>query len=133
MAQMPMSASMPTPPDAGAPIDPGAETGSDSNVLVTICKNDDGTYTVYSGDEPEGGESGDMSEDDANAMGTAGDQPAPEGQSADSVGAALKLAMDILQQDASSEGAPGSAADQFAAGFSGSQQPTAAKAMPQKY
>jgi hypothetical protein len=46
------------------------------------------------------------------------------GQPADSIGAALKLAMDIMQADKSSEGAPGSADDQFAAGFGASKAPT---------
>jgi hypothetical protein len=44
--------------------------------------------------------------------------PLPQGVPADSVGTALKAALDILKADASSEGAPGSADDQFNAGSS---------------
>jgi hypothetical protein len=119
-----------------------ADQDSDDNVVVTICKSPDGSYVVYAGDEPEGGEpEGDESEDDADAMGPAGGAPggaptaapAPEGQPASSIGEALKIAMTIMQEDKSSEGAPGNADDQFAAGFSASQSPTPAKSAPQKY
>lgn len=128
-------------PTAGA--DPSAGGDDSSNVIVTICKADDG-YTVYAGSPPDAG-SGDMSDDDADAMGPAGGAPAPDGgsggmagggaaqgQPADSVGAALKLALDLLNADKSSEGAPGNADDQMAAGFSASQSPTPASG-PQKY
>lgn len=115
-----------SPPGGMAPpAAPGADAGGDdSDVLATVVKNDDGSYTVYSGDEPDAG-AGDMSTDDADAMGPAGDAAAPSGQHADSIGAALKMVLDILNADKSSEGAPGSADDQFAAGFSGPQAPTA--------
>lgn len=135
----PAAGAMP-PPDPGmmAPPDDAGASDTDDNVLVTICKNDDGSYTVYAGDEPEGGDEGDMSEDDANAMGAAGAAPAPttpqpQGQPADSVGAALKIALDILNSDKSSEGAPGNADDQFNAGFSADKSPTPASGMAQKY
>jgi hypothetical protein len=59
--------------------------------------------------------------------------PAPQGIPADSIGAALKAALDILQADKSSEGAPGNADDQMAAGFSASQSPTPATGPSQKY
>lgn len=136
-----MSASMTAPPpDPGSmggapPMDPNAapddnDAGGD-NVLVTIVKNDDGSYLVYSGDEPDN-DSGDMSDDDADAMGAAGAAPAPsggdmgspQGQPADSVGAALKIALDILNADKSGGDSSGNADSQFAAGFSGSQAPT---------
>lgn len=124
---------VPPPPDpmAGAS---GDDTGSDT-VVCTIAKTSDGSYMVYPGDEPDAGVDGDMSEDDDDAMGGAGGGPggAPmggaagsSGQPADSIGQALKLAMDILQSDKSSEGAPGSADDQFAAGFGASKSPTPA-------
>lgn len=151
MAQAPAPMAMPplTPPPGGAaggmmPPDPsaGGDAGSDAgsdDVIVTICKNDDGSYTVYAGDEPDA-DSGDMSEDDADAMGAAGTAPAPgggapppEGQPADSIGAALKIALDLLNADKSSEGAPGNADDQLAAGFSASQSPTPATGPAQKY
>lgn len=136
MAIPPAPAAM-TPPASdtgamgGAP-DPSA--GGD-NVIVTICKNDDGSYTVYSGDEPDA-DGDDMSGDDAGAMGSAGDAtaaPTAQGQPADSVGAALKIALDLLNADKSSEGAPGNADDQLAAGFSASQSPTPASGPAQKY
>jgi hypothetical protein len=136
---------------AGA--DPGTgdtDTDTGGDVVVTICKSGDGSYMVYAGDEPDDGSGGggaDMSADDADTMGAAGDaaaggaaggmgggMAAPEGQPADSIGAALKIAMDILNSDKSSEGAPGNADDQLAAGFAGSQSPTPATgAMKQKY
>ena len=115
MAMPPASMPMPAAGVGGAAAVAPEEMGPDDNVLVTICKNDDGTYTVYDGDEPEAAEMGDMSGDDTAAMGPSGDEPA--GQPADSIGAALKMAMDILKADASGGDAPGNAADQFAAGF----------------
>ena len=119
------------------------------NVVVTITKSGDGSYMVYSGDEPDstGGDT-DMSGDDAAAAGAggaaggaggaAGDMgggsgSGAAGQPADSVGAALKIAMDILQSDKSSEGAPGNADDQLAAGFSASKSPTPASGPSSKY
>lgn len=57
-----------------------------------------------------------------------------QGQPADSIGAALKIAMDLLQADKSSEGAPGNADDQLSAGFSADKSPTPAKGgMSSKY
>jgi hypothetical protein len=120
---------------AGMDADPSAAAPAGADVLVTICKNDDGTYTVYAGDEPDAS-SGDMSGDDADAMGDTGSAPASppsQGQPADSIGAALKAALDILKSDASSAGAPGSADDQLAAGYSASQSPTPASGPAQKY
>lgn len=121
------------PPDPTAGAGPDPDAGSDITIVCSIGKKADGSYVVFAGDEPEDDDSGggDMSEDDADAMGSSGDMPgggagAPsaQGQPADSVGQALKLAMDILQADKSSEGAPGSADDQFAAGFGASKAPT---------
>lgn len=159
MAQLPSMAMPPLPAGGGAgaaaglmPPDPSggagdgsdADAGSGTDVVVTICKNPDGSYTVYAGDEPDAG-AGDMSEDDADAMGGAGDMPAPgggaaggappaaQGQPADSIGAALKAALDIMNADKSSEGAPGNADDQLNAGFSASQSPTPATGPAQKY
>jgi hypothetical protein len=117
--------------------DPTADAGDDSGqVIVTITKNDDGSYMVYAGDEPDGGSDADTSADDADAMGAAGAAPAggagmagggsAQGIPADSVGAALKAAMDILQADKSSEGAPGNAEDQFQSGFTSDKNPTPA-------
>ena len=121
-------------PMAGA-VDPGmgadTDTGSDSNVLVTITGEAGGPYTVYAGDEPEGG-GDDMSSDD-DAASVAGGAPGGSadigggaasggdtsgGQPAATVGAALKLAMDILSGGGSASGGP-SAQDNFDAGFGG--------------
>jgi hypothetical protein len=126
---------------AGAAMPMPDDTGGGDNVLVTITKNDDGSYLVYAGDEPDAGGS-DMSEDDTDAMGAAGAAPATtggagmgatQGQPADSIGAALKLALDILNADKSSEGAPGNADDQFMGGFNASKSPTPATGPSQKY
>lgn len=131
MAIAPSSAGAmpPANPMAGAaPPDDAAEAGGE--VVVTISKEEDGSYMVYAGDEPEEGGGADMSMDDTEAMGAAGAVPAPTGggasagQPADSIGAALKIAMDILQADKGSEGAPGNADDQLAAGFGAAKTPT---------
>ena len=56
------------------------------------------------------------------------------GQTFDSIGALLKGILDVLQEDASSEGAPGSAEDQFQSGFSDDSAPTpAGSGSAQKY
>ena len=120
----------------GAPPPPAG-----GDVVVTISKASDGSYMVYAGDEPDT-ESGDMSADDAGAMGAAGGAPAPAGggmgggaagQPASSVGEALKLAMDIMQTDKGSEGAPGNSDDQLAAGYSADKNPTPSSSAAQKY
>lgn len=133
MALAPMAAAAPAAPDPDmdADADMGGE-GAEQAVLVTICKDGQGGYVVYSGDEPEGDEGEGMSADDAGAMGGApgGAQGGPpaggadmgggaQGQPAASIGATLKITMDLLQADASSTGAPGSAEDQFQSGFTG--------------
>ena len=153
----PAMASTPPPPaggggDPGADpsggADPGADAGGGGTVLVTITDNGDGTYTVYAGSPPDAGD--DMSADDADAMGggAGGAPPAAGGgggmgggaggsggKPAGSIGEALKAAMDILQDAASSAGAPGSADDQLAAGFVADKAPKPASgpAMKNKY
>lgn len=145
MAQAPLAATPPANGASGMPPDPSAGMGADAgtdggDVLVTICSDGQGGYLVYAGDESESG--GDMSEDDDDAMGAAGaapgggmsgGTPTAQGQPADSIGAALKAAMTILQSDASSQGGPGNADDQLNAGFSASQSPTPASGPAQKY
>jgi hypothetical protein len=144
MAPAPPTAS-PMPPDGSATMDAGGAMDGTESVVVTICKEADGSYMVYPGDEPDdsgstAGGADDMSEDDADAMGPAGAAPGggdmgggaagaggmvgggSGGKAADSIGAALKAAMDILQSDQS--GGSGSANDQFAAGFNGDKAPT---------
>ena len=125
----------------GAAPPPPAGGDASGDVIVTISKTGDGSYMVYSGDEPDA-DSGDMSGDDADAMGTAGAAPAPTGggmggggagQPADSIGAALKIAMDLMQADKGSEGAPGNADDQLSAGYGSDKNPTPSSGMKQKY
>lgn len=149
---------LPMPGDAAGGMMPGstggdADSDSDDQVVVTICSDGQGGYVVYQGDEPEmgGGSPDDGSEDDADAMGPAGAAPSggaggmagagadmgggasSPGQPADSIGAALKIALDIMTAAKSSEGAPGNADDQLQAGFSASKSPTAATGPAQKY
>lgn len=130
-------------PTAGTAPDAGQD--ADDAVVCTICSDGQGGFVVYSGDEPEGGgDTADLSEDDADAMapggGDAGAQgaaePSPQGQPAASIGEALKIVMTILQQSESAGG--GSAGDQFASGFGASKSPTPASgggraAMAQKF
>jgi hypothetical protein len=137
--------------------DAGGDMDSGGDCLVSICSDGQGGYMVYPGEAPDSGGGGggdDTSEDDADAMGAAGAAPAGGagggmggagmaggmggggmggGQPADSIGAALKLALDILKSAASSAGAPGDADSQFASGFSASKSPTPATGPAQKY
>ncbi len=110
-------------PNGAAPAAEMPMAPAEPMVLATIMDNGDGTFTVFAGDEPEGGPAPDMSGDDVAAMGAEGDMPAPEGQQAGSAEEALKLVADILGQ----AGGGGSPDDQFAAGFAPPQD------MPQKY
>lgn len=127
MAQPPLPAAALPAGDMMA-ADPGATTMDDSaggeDVVVTICANGDGSYTVYAGDEPDTAEEGDMTGDDTGT-------PAGTGQPADSVGAALKLAMDIMRERESTSGA--GADSQLAAGFSADRAPTPVSGLGQKY
>ncbi len=127
-------------PMAGPGLGGDADTDADDQVVVTICKDGQGGYTVYAGDEPESGPGdADMSEDDTAAMGPAGAAPAPNGGAptpqgipADSMGAALKAAMDIMQSDASASGGS-NPEDQFSAGFGSTAKPPPARGIAQKY
>jgi len=118
----------------GADAAPPEEHGSD--VILTICDDGQGGFLVYDGDEPEEGETGDMSEEGVAAMGPGGEEPANSGQPAASMGEALKMAMDIMQKHG--EGGPDGAQANFDAGFTGPQAPTPAgggggPGMPQKF
>lgn len=96
--------------------DPSQDTGSDdSTTLVTICKKADGTYVVYAGDEPEPDDTEGGEGAEANAT------------PADSVGGALKAALDILKADEN-----GDEQGDFQAGFDGgsSASPPKAPAAP---
>jgi hypothetical protein len=125
--------------DTGA--DTGTDTGTDMStdtgdasdtVLVTIAKAPDGGYMVYSGDEPDDNEG---AEGEAGAAGGAADAGAAGagaagGQHCDSIGAALKAAMDILQESENSAGETGSSEDQFTGGYGGDKGATPAAARP---
>ncbi len=125
---------------APVPGDMGGDTeGSDSDVLVTIARGPDGGYMVYAGDEPEEGGAGDAEgaegEPATPPMGMAGVPTAGAGggKPADTIGAALKAALDILNEDQNSSGGEGSSEDQLAAGYSADQGPTPAAPRSLKY
>ncbi len=92
------------PPDIGAPPDAGADTGdqgdsdSDGEVIATICRMPDGTFKLYSGDEPEEG-----GEDVAAGAPGEGEPPAPEPQTFDSGPALLKAVMALIENDSGAE------------------------------
>jgi hypothetical protein len=120
--------------DMGDDTAPDTGESEESDVLVTIARDPAGGYLVYAGDEPEEDEGG-AEDEGAEGNGEAGAGAgagmasgggAEAGQHADSVGAALKAAMDILQESENSAGAPGSSEDQFAAGFAGGAAPAPA-------
>lgn len=105
--------------DAGGDTDqPG-----DEDVLLTVCKEADGTYSLIKGDEEDA--------DGADAAGSATDA---DKQTFDSKGALLKAILDILNEDEeSSGGAAGGGGDQFQAGFDENAPPKPAAPMAQKY
>lgn len=122
----------PAPDDAAAPDTGGDDETApgDENVLFTVCKEDDGTYSLIKGDE-----------EDASGADTAGSADMEEAgaddnkQIFDGPGPLLKAILDLLKEDMSSAGAPGSADDQFQSGFDESAPPAPAKpaAMSQKF
>lgn len=126
----------PAPPDdtAAAADDTAAPEGEEdtSDVLLTVCKEADGTYSLIKGDEEDA--------DGADMAGSADVDGTPEQagkQMFDSKGALLKAILDILNEDESSGGADGSSEDQFQSGFGAGAAPPAPAAppspMPQKY
>jgi len=115
------------PDDAAmAPADEATEPG-DEDVLFTVVKESDGTYSLIKGDE-----------EDASGMDTAGSadmaEPAADDnkQNFDSPGPLLKAILDMLKEDMSSAGAPGGAEDQFQGGFEEASPAKPAAAMPPK-
>lgn len=123
MALPPTAAAAPMPPATGAApmdIDPeldagNADEGTEPEVIATICKNADGTYTLYAGDEPEGMEA------DAGMPGAAGgEELAPEGKSFDTPQALMRGVMELLNPAAGAE-------DSFGKGFRGEADATTAK------
>ncbi|MDE2104678.1 MAG: hypothetical protein KGL39_46005 [Patescibacteria group bacterium] len=147
MADMPGMAAAPAPDDdtdqdTAPDTDTGDQGDESPDVLVTIAKGPDGGYLVYDGDEPdEGGadtgedESGADMEAGAAAGADAGAPPAapapagPAAQHCDSIGSALKAALDILRSDENGEGEAA-----FHAGFAGGSGASPSKPMmPQKH
>lgn len=135
MAKMPTPSAEPIEPpmsddaagaDAGAA--PGDEGAEESDVLLTVVKEADGTYSLIKGDEQEAD-----GEDAAGAAATPGTPEEANKQSFDSVGALLKAILDLLNEDKSSEGAEGSSGDQFQAGFDENAPPKPAAPIPQKF
>ena len=145
MAKMPAAAKAPPPTDdddddatgAGA-ADPdqgddgddeeeGSDEGDsdegDEDVILTVCKESDGTYSVIKCDE-----------DDADGEDAAGSADDEDKKTYDSIGAVLKACLDILNEDKSSEGMDGDSDSQFNAGFD-ENSPAKPAAMPvaQKY
>lgn len=134
MAKPPMTADA-APDDMEDPADAPADTGDagdagaedteepgEENVLFTVCKEPDGTYSLIKGDEQ-----------DASGMDAAGsadmENPATAKKTFDSPGALLKACLDILNED---EGGEGGGDSQFQAGFDESAPPKP-PGMAQKY
>lgn len=119
----PMADDTDAPPavDASASDDPGSEDAGDENVLLTVCKEADGTYSLIKGDEEDADGT-----DAAGSSDTAGTPEEAGKQTFDSKGALLKAILDILNEDeASASGDTGSSEDQFQDGFSGASAPPA--------
>ena len=83
-----------------------------ATVLATVLKTADGSYQVVEGEAPAPAE--------AEGEAATGGVVEPVGVTVDSVGAALKAVMDILQADAESEDGL-SGQQQFEAGFKGGE------------
>ena len=114
---VPSGASPIPPPGMGAgpmdaePMDaPEGEEGGEPEVVATILKNSDGTYTLLQGDEPEpAGE---------EMAGAPGEPPAaPQGQDFDTAPALIRGIIAMLDED-------GGAEDAFAGGFAAGKGPS---------
>jgi hypothetical protein len=118
--------------DEGAGDETGA--GAGPTVLLTVMDDGDGTFTLYQGDEPEGGEAAGGAEGGGEEGAEGAEEPAEGadegeggmgagtgGKQYDSVGALMKGIFDVLNNAAASSG---DAQSNFEAGFSGSSAPT---------
>ena len=127
-ADDPMAAQGASGADGGAD-DAGDDDSGD--VLLTVLKNPDGSYTLIDGDEDDGDDDDQGAGPDdmgggAGAAGAAdGDQAGPQGQTFDSKGALLKAILDLLNEDEDQEGEGGQSA--FDAGFAGGSSASPAK------
>lgn len=105
--------------DIGGGMPPAPAVDADaggSNVLLTVLKNDDGSYQLIEGDEGEGGEGGEVAADpEAGAPGAAG-------QMFETGGELLKGIFDLLKADEA-----GGADEEFDAGFNGGSDASPAK------
>ena len=107
-----------------APMEDEVEPG-DENVLFTVCKEPDGSYSLIKGDE-----------EDASGMDAAGsadmETPAEDTnkQTFTSPGALLKAILDMLNEDAAAASGEGAPEDEFQSGFSGEEAPAAGGAAP---
>lgn len=130
MAMSPTDAAAPPAPmpedagaaDPGAAGDDGTEEAGDEDVLLTVCKEPDGTYSLIKGDEQDA--------DGADAAGSATEEGTGK-QTFDSVGSLLKAILDVLKADQESGGGEGG--DQFQAGFDENAPPKPSSPMAQKY
>jgi hypothetical protein len=106
-----MDMSTPTSQGMAPPAaDPNAAPAAPQGYCIQICVLGDGTFEVSKGELPV-----DMDDGQPDpAMKPDGDNDADDGQSADNIGDALKLALDVYDKAGSQEGE-----DQFAAGFGG--------------
>lgn len=103
----------------------GEEDGDGKTVLLTVCKEADGTYRLIPGDEPEPEEG-----DDGEASGE------DMGKTYDSIGSLLKAILDMLNAKAGDEGTDeASGEDEFQKGFGADAAAGAAGGAPmaQKY
>ena len=107
-----MAATPATPAAAAPAADPDADQGADDlskGYVVELSCMPDGTYSV-SGPEPLSEE-----QSEESAGGDAGSDADDQGQTFDSIGAALKGVLDIIKQNPMS----GNDQDQFNAGYAG--------------
>lgn len=107
----------------------------DENVLLTVVKEADGTYSLIKGDEQDASGMDAAGSADAEGAGAEAEGGAPDEnkQSFNSKGALLKAILDILDQDESAgEGSDGGG-DQFEAGFAGADATAAPAPIPQKF
>lgn len=125
MAMPPTPVPAPTPAAGAAPADmapatsgvaPGdADEGAEPDVILTVCKDPAGGFTLYKGDEPEedeGAVSAAAGASPGAAAAPAGDEGESEGQHFDSPQELLRGIMELLNSDSGAD-------DAFAAGFKG--------------
>lgn len=102
---------------------PAEEEEPGHTVLLTVCKEADGTYRLIQGDEDDEYVGGEAEDESVGAEPVEGEV----GKVFDSPGALLKAILDVLNEDQSAEGAEGTGDEQFEAGFTGGE-PAAAPA-----